>query len=66
MALQHTIKTPASLSGVGLQTGVNARVTISPAPESSGIRFKRTDIADAPEIAADIDNVVDLSRGTAI
>jgi UDP-3-O-[3-hydroxymyristoyl] N-acetylglucosamine deacetylase/3-hydroxyacyl-[acyl-carrier-protein] dehydratase len=66
MALQHTIAAPVSLSGTGLHTGVNAKVTIKPAPENSGIRFVRTDLETPVEILADIDNVVDLSRGTAI
>ena len=66
MALQHTIGKPVSLSGTGLHTGVTAQVTLKPAAEHFGIRFVRTDIAPPVEIAADIDNVVDLSRGTAI
>jgi UDP-3-O-[3-hydroxymyristoyl] N-acetylglucosamine deacetylase/3-hydroxyacyl-[acyl-carrier-protein] dehydratase len=66
MAMQHTIKESATLSGVGLHTGAAATVTLKPAPENYGIRFVRTDIENAPEIVADIDNVVDLSRGTAV
>ncbi len=66
MALQHTIQKAGSLLGTGLHTGETTRVTLHPAPENYGIRFIRTDIADSPEIDADIDNVVDLARGTAI
>jgi UDP-3-O-[3-hydroxymyristoyl] N-acetylglucosamine deacetylase / 3-hydroxyacyl-[acyl-carrier-protein] dehydratase len=66
MAFQHTIGKKASLKGVGLHTGVLTTVTINPAPENSGIRFVRTDLPNKPEIKADIDNVVDLSRGTCI
>jgi UDP-3-O-[3-hydroxymyristoyl] N-acetylglucosamine deacetylase/3-hydroxyacyl-[acyl-carrier-protein] dehydratase len=66
MPLQHTIQKQASLSGVGLHTGVTTRVTLHPAPENYGIRFVRTDVNNSPEIEADIDNVVDLVRGTAI
>ena len=66
MSLQHTIRKPVSLSGTGLHTGVTAKVTLRPAPENHGIRFVRTDINPPMEIIADIDNVVDLSRGTAI
>ncbi|HEX7510106.1 MAG TPA: bifunctional UDP-3-O-[3-hydroxymyristoyl] N-acetylglucosamine deacetylase/3-hydroxyacyl-ACP dehydratase [Chitinivibrionales bacterium] len=66
MALQHTIGKSVSLSGSGLHTGVTARVTLKPAPEHFGIRFIRTDVTPVVEIVADIDNVVDLSRGTAI
>lgn len=66
MMNQHTINKSVFLTGVGLHTGVTATVTLNPAPENYGIKFLRTDIPDAPEIEADIDNVVDLSRGTAI
>ena len=66
MALQHTLAKSITLKGIGLHTGEEATVTLHPAPENYGIRFKRTDIADAPEIPADIDNVTDLARGTTI
>ncbi len=66
MTNQHTIEKSVSLKGVGLHTGVTATVTLNPAPENYGIKFVRTDIPDAPEIEADIDNVIDLSRGTAV
>lgn len=63
---QRTIKTPVSCTGTGLHTGVESTITFSPAPENYGIRFFRTDIKDSPEIKADIDHVVDISRGTTI
>jgi UDP-3-O-[3-hydroxymyristoyl] N-acetylglucosamine deacetylase/3-hydroxyacyl-[acyl-carrier-protein] dehydratase len=66
MALQHTIQKQASMTGVGLHTGVTTKVTLHPAPEHYGICFIRTDLPQSPEIEADIDNVVDLARGTAI
>ena len=66
MAMQHTIGKSVSLTGVGLHTGAAAQVTFHPAPENYGIRFVRADLEGKPEIPADIDNVVDLSRGTAI
>lgn len=66
MALQHTIGKPVSLSGIGLHTGTTSTMTIKPAPENYGIRFVRVDVTPPVEIAADIDNVVDLARGTAI
>jgi UDP-3-O-[3-hydroxymyristoyl] N-acetylglucosamine deacetylase / 3-hydroxyacyl-[acyl-carrier-protein] dehydratase len=64
--MQHTIGRSVSLTGVGLHTGASSTVTLNPAPENYGIKFVRTDIEKSPEIEADIDNVVDLSRGTAI
>jgi UDP-3-O-[3-hydroxymyristoyl] N-acetylglucosamine deacetylase/3-hydroxyacyl-[acyl-carrier-protein] dehydratase len=66
MAQQHTIGNTISLTGTGLHTGASATVTLHPAPENHGITFKRTDVENSPEIEADIDNVVDLSRGTAV
>jgi UDP-3-O-[3-hydroxymyristoyl] N-acetylglucosamine deacetylase/3-hydroxyacyl-[acyl-carrier-protein] dehydratase len=64
--MQHTIGKSVSLTGVGLHTGASATVTLHPAPENYGIKFVRTDIEKSPEIQADIDNIVDLSRGTAV
>jgi UDP-3-O-[3-hydroxymyristoyl] N-acetylglucosamine deacetylase/3-hydroxyacyl-[acyl-carrier-protein] dehydratase len=63
---QHTIKEPVSLSGVGLHTGSIATMTFRPAPENTGIRFRRIDMGGTPEIPADVDHVVDISRGTTI
>ncbi len=66
LKLQRTIKKPVSISGIGLHTGNEATLTFKPAPENSGIRIKRLDIENSPEIIADIDHVVDISRGTSI
>jgi UDP-3-O-[3-hydroxymyristoyl] N-acetylglucosamine deacetylase/3-hydroxyacyl-[acyl-carrier-protein] dehydratase len=63
---QKTIAKPASCVGMGLHTGVESTITFKPAPEGSGIRFARTDVAGCPEIRADIEHVVDISRGTTI
>jgi|TARA_Y100000310_G_scaffold63867_1_gene59308 UDP-3-O-[3-hydroxymyristoyl] N-acetylglucosamine deacetylase/3-hydroxyacyl-[acyl-carrier-protein] dehydratase len=52
--------------GVGLHTGVESTITFKPAPEDFGIRFKRMDVEGCPEIRADIDHVIDISRGTTI
>ncbi len=51
---------------MGLHTGNTTTVTFKPAPVNAGIVFKRTDIPDSPEIKADVDHVVDISRGTTI
>ena len=63
---QRSIQNPVSVSGIGLHTGVKSTVTFRPAPEYTGIRFIRTDVKDCPEIVADINHVVDISRGTTI
>jgi UDP-3-O-[3-hydroxymyristoyl] N-acetylglucosamine deacetylase/3-hydroxyacyl-[acyl-carrier-protein] dehydratase len=63
---QRTIKQSVSMSGVGLHTGSVSSMTFKPAPENYGIRFRRVDLGGAPEVPADVDHVVDLSRGTTI
>ena len=63
---QHTIKKSVTLSGVGLHTGVNVHMTFLPAKSNHGIKFQRVDLEGQPIVDADVDNVVDLSRGTTI
>jgi UDP-3-O-[3-hydroxymyristoyl] N-acetylglucosamine deacetylase/3-hydroxyacyl-[acyl-carrier-protein] dehydratase len=63
---QHTIKKAVSVSGVGLHTGVKANMTFVPAGINHGIKFQRTDLDGSPIVEADVDYVVDLSRGTTI
>lgn len=63
---QHTIKAPVSIQGVGLHTGVTCTLTFKPAPINHGIKFQRVDLPDQPVVEADVDYVVDLSRGTTL
>jgi UDP-3-O-[3-hydroxymyristoyl] N-acetylglucosamine deacetylase/3-hydroxyacyl-[acyl-carrier-protein] dehydratase len=63
---QHTIKERFSLEGVGLHTGMNATMTFVPADINHGIKFQRVDLPGQPIVDADVDYVVDLSRGTTI
>lgn len=63
---QRTIREPVTISGVGLHTGNKSNMTFKPAPEDYGIRFVRIDMEGRPEIPADIDHVIDISRGTTI
>ncbi|MBP7496443.1 MAG: bifunctional UDP-3-O-[3-hydroxymyristoyl] N-acetylglucosamine deacetylase/3-hydroxyacyl-ACP dehydratase [Bacteroidales bacterium] len=63
---QRTIKSDITLNGAGLHTGDNVTLTFKPAPENNGIKFRRIDLPGQPLINADIDNVVDTSRGTSI
>ena len=62
---QKTIKYSVSCTGVGLHTGVQSTVTFHPADENTGIKFIRNDKGDKV-VTPDIDNVVDLTRGTTI
>ncbi|HNR29623.1 MAG TPA: bifunctional UDP-3-O-[3-hydroxymyristoyl] N-acetylglucosamine deacetylase/3-hydroxyacyl-ACP dehydratase [Candidatus Hydrogenedentes bacterium] len=66
MSKQRTIANKVSFSGVGLHQGTLTTVTFLPAPENSGIVFRRVDLPGSPPIPADIDHVVDVSRGTTI
>jgi UDP-3-O-[3-hydroxymyristoyl] N-acetylglucosamine deacetylase/3-hydroxyacyl-[acyl-carrier-protein] dehydratase len=63
---QRTIKSPVSVSGVGLHTGRESTLTFNPAPPNHGIKFRRTDINPEVVVDADVDLVVDTSRGTSI
>ena len=62
---QKTIQASVSCTGVGLHTGVESTVTFNPAPENFGIKFLRTDKEDQ-YVTPDLDNVIDLTRGTTI
>jgi UDP-3-O-[3-hydroxymyristoyl] N-acetylglucosamine deacetylase/3-hydroxyacyl-[acyl-carrier-protein] dehydratase len=63
---QHTITKAVTLTGVGLHTGVVANLTFLPAPANHGIKFQRVDLPGQPIADADVDYVVDTSRGTTI
>lgn len=63
---QQTIEKSVSVSGIGLHTGVQATMTFLPAPINHGYKFQRIDLEGQPIIDADVDNVVDVSRGTTI
>jgi len=66
MSKQRTIRESASFSGIGLHTGNLATLTFKPAASDSGVVFYRTDLPGKPAVRADVDNVVDVSRGTTI
>jgi len=66
MEKQRTIAEQVSFSGVGLHTGSLTTMVFKPAPPDSGITFYRVDLSDKPAIRADIDHVLDVSRGTTI
>ncbi len=66
MNKQHTIAEPVSFSGRGLHSGNDSTVTFKPAPPNSGVTFYRIDLPGRPAIPADIDHVVDISRGTTL
>ena len=49
-----------------MHTGVTATMTFLPAPAHHGYKFQRIDLPGQPIVDADVDNVVDLSRGTTL
>jgi UDP-3-O-[3-hydroxymyristoyl] N-acetylglucosamine deacetylase/3-hydroxyacyl-[acyl-carrier-protein] dehydratase len=63
---QQTFKKAVSFSGVGLHTGNAVTMTFKPAAVDTGIRFKRVDLDDQPEVEALVANVVETTRGTTI
>ena len=63
---KKTIKGTISYNGIGLHSGHVSTLTFKPAKKNEGIVFIRTDMEGNPEIPADIDHVVDISRGTTI
>ncbi len=63
---QRTIKHSTSMTGTGLHTGVATTLTFKPAPINYGIRFKRIDLPNQPEIPALVDYVVEVKRGTTL
>jgi UDP-3-O-[3-hydroxymyristoyl] N-acetylglucosamine deacetylase / 3-hydroxyacyl-[acyl-carrier-protein] dehydratase len=63
---RRSIARAATLSGVGLHTGAATTVTFEPAPAGRGVVFRRTDLADQPEVPARLTEVEALERRTAI
>jgi UDP-3-O-[3-hydroxymyristoyl] N-acetylglucosamine deacetylase/3-hydroxyacyl-[acyl-carrier-protein] dehydratase len=63
---QTTLKKAVTVSGVGLHTGANVKLTFMPAPINHWYKFQRTDLENTPVIDADCDLVVDTSRGTTL
>ena len=63
---QHTLKESFSLSGKGLHTGLDIRVTFKPAAENHGYKFQRIDLDGQPVIDALAENVGNTTRGTGL
>lgn len=63
---QRTLAKETSLTGKGLHTGVNVKITFKPAPANHGYKFCRTDLPGKPLIDALAEHVTDTSRGTTL
>jgi UDP-3-O-[3-hydroxymyristoyl] N-acetylglucosamine deacetylase / 3-hydroxyacyl-[acyl-carrier-protein] dehydratase len=65
-ALQHTLAGPATLEGTSLHTGQKVSLTLRPAPEGHGFKFRRVDLPDQPFISADVEKVQTVERATTL
>ena len=64
--LQQTLSRSFTFGGKGLHTGNIAKMTINPAPEDYGIRFRRMDMAEDAFIEAVAENVSATTRSTTL
>ena len=65
LAYQQTLASSASISGVGVHTGVEVNLRLAPAAPNSGIVFKRTDL-EGFSIEARVRNVERVSYATTL
>ncbi len=63
---QNTLAKSASMTGTSLHTGGQVTLTLQPAPENFGIKFRRMDIQDKPFIPALVDKVMKVERATTL
>ena len=66
MQLQQTVKKNYTFEGKGLHTGKIARMTVCPAPEDTGIVFRRPDLGEDALVPALAENVSNTARSTTI
>ena len=63
---RRTLRRATTLEGVGMHTGVAARVTIGGGEPGSGIVFRRADLAGAPAVPARLTSVSGVERRTVL
>lgn len=63
---QHTLKNPATFSGIGLHGGNKVSLALLPAPAGHGVRFRRVDLEGRPEIEARAELVGETQRSTTL
>lgn len=66
MIKQRTLKNTIRATGVGLHTGEKVFLTLRPALPDNGITFRRVDLAQPVEIAANAENVGDTRLSTTL
>lgn len=62
---QTTLVKPITVTGIGLHTGVDVKMTLRPAPENTGYIFVRTDLDDF-EIPASVEYISHCSYATTL
>lgn len=65
-AVQYTLAGQATLEGTSLHTGQKVTLTLKPAPEGHGFKFRRIDLPDEPFINACVDKVQTVERATTL
>jgi len=63
---QTTLNTTVICAGIGVHSGVRARMVIKPADVNTGIRFRRTDLGIESDILARGDQVTEVQLGTTL
>lgn len=64
--MQYTVGEVVEIKGIGLHSGVDSVLKIEPAPENTGIIFKRSDIQNSKPIRGIFSNVVDTRNCTCL
>lgn len=64
--LQKTLDQSVAVSGKGVHSGKQTHLTIHPAPENHGIKFRRVDLPGTQDIQALFRRVVDTSLATVL
>lgn len=63
---QHTLARAVQTVGIGLHSAREARLALHPAPEDTGIVFRRRDARSSVDIRALLDSVSDSTRATTL
>lgn len=66
LIVQRTLEKIVSLSGVGLHTGKVVIMTLLPAPDDTGVVFRRLDLNPVIEVPANSDFVIDTQLNTTL
>lgn len=66
MTVQKTLSRDVHLHGVGLHTGCNVNVTLSPAEEDTGIIFRRLDLDGTPEVNVCVEHLGSKPQRTSL